>query len=257
MKNVLLSALRKSAFIACLLLSHSSLLMAQDKGVKNIVLVHGAFTDGAVWSAVVAQLQAKGYHVAVVQNPLTSLNDDVVATARVLERQKGSVLLVGHSWAGAVITEAGNAPNVKGLVYLSALIPDSKESVSDALARLKAPMDAMQADKNGLIWLDDPTAFHKKMANDLTRVQANLLAAVQQPIAGVAFSGKVNTAAWRSKPSWYLVTENDNALKPSVQAVFAREAGAHISRIDSGHLSMISHPTDVAALIEKAARSLN
>lgn len=257
MKYFMSIALRKGAFIMCLLFSHNPLLMAQDSGVKNIVLVHGAFADGSGWSAVTSLLQARGYHVTAVQNPLTSLHDDVAATERVLERQKGNVLLVGHSWAGAVITQAGNAANVKGLVYLSAVVPDSHESVSDTLARLHAPMEGMEADKNGFIWLDDPDLFHKIMANDISLKQSRLLAAQQQPIAAAAFIEKVDMASWHNRPSWYLITENDNALNSSVQAVMAREAGAHISRINSGHLSMTSHPEYVAALILTAARSIH
>lgn len=257
MKNVMSGTLRKGAFILCLLLTHSPLLMAQDRGIKNIVLVHGAFTDGSCWSEVISLLQDRGYHVTAVQNPLTSLRDDVAATERVLERQNGDVLLVGHSWAGAVITQAGNAGNVKGLVYLSALVPDSNQSVSDALARFHAPMKGMEADKNGLIWLDEPGLFHQVMANEISIKKSQLLAAVQQPVAAAAFQEKVKEAAWRKKPSWYLLTENDNALNQSVQAGFAHEAGARISRIRSDHLSMISHPEDVAALIAKAAQSIH
>lgn len=256
MKNLLVEHMRRGAFILCLLLSSLVPLMAEGSGIKNIVLVHGAFTDGSSWSAVIALLQARGYHVTAVQNPLTSLSDDVVATERVLARQTGDVLLVGHSWAGAVITQAGNAPNVKGLVYLSALVPDSGESVADALARRHAPMDGMTADNNGLIWLDDAKAFHQVMANDIPERQVRRLAAAQQPIAASAFTDKVQIAAWRSKPSWYLITENDKALNPAVQASFAREAGADVSRLHSGHLSMISHPDAVVALIAKAAGSI-
>jgi len=256
-QNLISGVLRKGAFALCLLFMHNPLLMAQDSGVKNIVLVHGAFADGSCWSAVIPLLQERGYHVTAVQNPLTALRDDVAATKRVLERQKGDVLLVGHSWAGAVITQAGNAMNVKGLVYLSALVPDSNQSVSDALARFNAPMKGMEPDKNGFIWLDKPELFHQVMANDLGIKHSLPLSAVQQPIAAAAFNEKVNAAAWREKPSWYLLTENDNALNPSVQADFAREAGARITRIHSGHLSMISHPEDVAALIVKAAQSIH
>jgi len=184
-------------------------------GLRDIVLVHGAFADGSSWARVIDILQRKGYHVTAVQNPLTSLADDVAATRRVLERQKGKVLLVGHSWAGAVVTEAGNAPNVKGLVYLSALVPDSDESVGELLARLQAPMDGLKPDGNGLIWLDDPAAFRQVMAGDLPAPTVRLLAAAQQPIAASAFGGKVVHAAWRDKPSWYLVTEDDHALAPA------------------------------------------
>jgi len=257
MKNLMAGALRKGALVLCLMFIHNPQLMAKNADVQNIVLVHGAFTDGSCWSAVISLLQAQGYHATAVQNPLTSLRDDVAATERILERQNGNVLLVGHSWAGAVITQAGNATNVKGLVYLSALVPDSNQSVSDALAHFNAPMTAMEADKNGLIWLDKPELFHQVMANDMSLKQSQLLAAVQQPIAAAAFKEKVNAAAWREKPSWYLLTENDNALNPSVQAGFARESGARITRIHSGHLSMISHPEEVAALIVKAARSIH
>lgn len=257
MRNVMSRALIKGAFALCLLFMNSPLLMAQEEGIKNIVLVHGAFADGSCWSAVISLLQERGYHVSAVQNPLTSLRDDVTATERVLERQKGNVLLVGHSWAGAVITQAGNASNVRGLVYLSALVPDSNQSVSDALARLHAPMTGMEADKNGLIWLDEPEFFHQVMANELSIKKSRQLAAVQQPVAATAFQEKVKEAAWRKKPSWYLITENDNALNPSLQARFAHEAGAHITRIHSDHLSMISHPEEVAALIVNAAQSIH
>lgn len=256
MRDRLTTCMQKGFLFLCLLMPLTASLHAQELKIKNIVLVHGAFTDGSSWSAVISILQSKGYHVTAVQNPLTSLKDDVAATERVLARQTGSVLLVGHSWAGAVITQAGNAPNVKGLVYLSALIPDSGESVSDALTRLHAPMEGMTADKNGLIWLDNPDAFHQVMANDIPLKQAQLLAAAQQPIAASAFAEKVTQAAWHYKPAWYLITANDNALNASVQGHFAREASAHISRLHSSHMSMVSHPQEVANLIDTAARRL-
>ncbi|GAB7216917.1 hypothetical protein OS42_35290 [Dickeya oryzae] len=141
--------------------------IAEAAKIKNIVLVHGAFADGSSWSAVTTRLQGMGYHVTAVQNPLTSLADDVGATERVLQRQQGDVLLVGHSWAGAVVTQAGNAPNVRGLVYLSALVPDSGESVAELLQRLHAPMEGMTADSNGLIWLDNPDQYQAVMAGDV------------------------------------------------------------------------------------------
>jgi len=254
MRDRLITCMQKGVLLLSLMTSLSVSGHAQELNIKNIVLVHGAFTDGSSWSSVTSLLQSKGYHVTAVQNPLTSLKDDVAATERVLARQKGDVLLVGHSWAGAVITQAGNAPNVKGLVYLSALIPDSGESVSDALARYHAPMEGMTADKDGLIWLDNPDAFHHVMANDIPLKHAQILAAAQQPIAASAFTEKVTQAAWHHKPAWYLITENDNALNASVQANFARDARAHISRLHSGHMSMVSHPQEVATLIDTAAR---
>lgn len=223
--------------------------------VPNIVLVHGAFADGSSWSEVVRLLQRKGYNVTAVQNPLTSLADDVAATRRVLARQKGPVLLVGHSWAGAVITEAGNADNVKGLVYLSALAPDDNESVADLLARLHSPMEGLAPDAEGLVWLDEPDAYRNVMAGDVPPARVRILAATQQPIAASAFTGKVSHAAWRSKPSWYLVTEKDHALPPKVQRQLAHQIGARIKSVDSSHMSMVAHPQVVADLIDRAARA--
>jgi pimeloyl-ACP methyl ester carboxylesterase len=257
MRNLFHHMKRAGFLLSCLSAAATFNLHAQVLQLKNIVLVHGAFADGSSWAAVTERLQSKGYHVTAVQNPLSSLNDDITATQRVLERQQGDVLLVGHSWAGAVITEAGNTPKVKGLVYLSALVPDNGESVADLLQRLNAPMEGMAADKNGLIWLDDAQAFHHVMANDLPASQARVWAAAQQPIAALAFTQKVRHAAWHDKPAWYLLTENDNALKPATQVRIATEMGARLSRLPSSHMSMLSHPDDVAALIDKAARSIN
>jgi len=226
---------------------------AAGQSVRNIVLVHGAFADGSSWAPVLALLQRKGYHVTAVQNPLTSLADDVAATRRVLARQHGDVILVGHSWAGAVVTEAGNAPNVKGIVYVSALVPDSGESVNAALARLHAPMQGMQPDQDGLIWLNDPAAYRHVMAGDVSAAQVELLAAVAPPIAAGAFEGKIAHAAWHDKPSWYLITEGDHALPTSVQRRMAEQIGAHRVTLASSHMSLLSHPAEVARLIERAA----
>lgn len=222
-------------------------------GVRHIVLVHGAFADGSSWRPVIERLQRKGYQVTAVQNPLTSLADDVAATRRVLARQQGGVVLVGHSWAGAVITEAGNASNVRALVYLSALVPDAGESVADLLARLNAPMEGLSPDTQGLLWLDDPAAYRHLMAADVPEPAARLLAATQQPIAARAFGDKVTAAAWRTLPSWYLVTENDQALQPAVQRAMARAIGATTVAVKSSHMSLVRRPDAVAALIERAA----
>ena len=222
--------------------------------IKNIVLVHGAFADGSSWSEVITALQRKGYHVTAVQNPLTSLSDDVAATRRVLARQSGDVILVGHSYAGAVVTEAGNADNVKGIVYLSALVPDSGESVSDLLTRLKAPMDGLKPDTEGLIWLDDPVAYRNVMAGDVPEPRARILAATQVPISVSAFEGKVSRAAWHGKPTWYLVTEEDHALKTPVQRELAQQIGARVTSLKSSHMSLVSHPGAVANLIDRAAK---
>ncbi|WP_202905115.1 alpha/beta hydrolase [Paraburkholderia mimosarum] len=200
------------------------------------------------------QAAAHGYHVTAVQNPLTSLADDVAATESVLRRQSGDVLLVGHSWAGAVITQAGNAANVKGLVYLSALVPDDGESVADLLQRLDAPMTGLAPDAQGLIWLDDARQFQHVMAADIPFPQARKLASVQQPVAAAFFTGKVQHAAWHDKPVWYVRTTNDNALRAAVQQAIAQHIGATVTSIRSSHMSMLSHPDDIAKLIDQAAR---
>ena len=242
-------------FTATLATAHTAASAAP--AVRNIVLVHGAFADGSSWSPVIVRLQRMGYHVTAVQNPLTSLADDVAATERVMRRQAGGVLLVGHSWAGAVITEAGNAANVKGLVYLSALAPDDGESVADLLQRLGAPMTGLEPDAQGLIWLDDAGQFQHVMAGDIPLKQARALAAVQQPIAAACFTEKVQHAAWHDKPSWYLRTTNDNALKPAVQQAIAEHIGATVVSIRSSHMSIVAHPDDVARLIDQAARKVS
>ncbi|WP_205703718.1 alpha/beta fold hydrolase [Herbaspirillum huttiense] len=222
----------------------------------DIVLVHGAFADGSSWSRVITLLQQKGYRVTAVQNPLSSLTADVNATLSVVARQPHPVLLVGHSWGGAVISEAGNDPRVKGLVFLSALAPDSGESVAQLLQRLKAPMEGLAPDANGLIWLDDPRAFGQVMANDLGTDEVARLTAVQQPIAAAAFTENIGRAAWHDKPSWYLVTEDDHALPTPVQRKLASSMGAQVQSLRSSHLSLISHAAEVSDLIDKAAQSL-
>jgi pimeloyl-ACP methyl ester carboxylesterase len=244
-----------AALFTTALASHDS-TAAATPAVRNVVLVHGAFVDGSSWRPVIVRLQRMGYHVTAVQNPLTSLADDVAATQRVLGRQTGGVLLVGHSWAGAVITQAGNAANVKGLVYLSALVPDDGESVDDLLRRLDAPMTGLVPDGEGLIWLDDARQFQHVMAGDIALKEARALASVQQPIAVACFSGKVRHAAWRDKPVWYLQTMNDRALAPAVQQAIARHIGAIVPSLRSSHMSMLSHPDEVAGLIDEAAKQV-
>jgi len=227
---------------------------ADDGRITRIVLVHGAFVDGSSWAPVVARLQAMGYQVTAVQNGLRSLADDVASTEQVLRRQPGKVLLVGHSWGGVVISQAGNAPNVAGLVYLSALAPDSGESAAALLQRLGAPMAGLTPDRDGLIWLDTPAQFRRLLAGDLPLARVRQLTAVQQPLAAHSFAEPVTQAAWRSKPSWYLQTERDNAVPLAAQSAMAQQMGAKVRKLRSSHLSMLSRPTAVAAWIDRAAR---
>jgi pimeloyl-ACP methyl ester carboxylesterase len=226
---------------------------ASPPGVPNIVLVHGAFADGSSWERVIPLLQQQGYHVTAVQLPLTSLADDVAATRRAIGRQSGNVLLVGHSWAGVVVTEAGNADTVKGIVYLSAMVPDSGESAAGMLTRFSAPMEGMTPDADGLIWLDDPTVFRNVMGADLPMSTARVLAAVGKPIAARAFADPVGHAAWHDKPTWYLVTEHDHALPPGVQRRIAAQLHAQTMTLKSSHLSLVAHPRLVADFVGRAA----
>ncbi len=227
--------------------------------VRNVVLVHGAFVDGSSWNGVIAKLQQKGYHVSSVQNPLTSLADDVAATRRVLARQDGPTILVGHSWGGVVITEAGaNAPNVAGLVYVAAIAPDLHESATDLMKRA-APMPASQgitADPTGFLWLDRGK-YHADFAADVPENLTRVLSAAQQPIAARAFSETVSQVAWREKPSWYVLTTKDRAVSPAVEKFMADRMGAKIVPIASSHLVPVSHAGAVADVIDRAARELS
>lgn len=235
-------------------LSLTPLLAAQAAPVvPNVVLVHGAFADGSSWSRIIPLLQKKGFHVSAVQLPLTSLADDVAATRRVIERQSGDIILVGHSWAGVVATEAANTPAVKGVVYLSAMVPDNGESAADMLQRFKSPMEGMQPDANGLIWLDNAAVFRKVMAGDLPPATAQVLAAVGKPIAARSFADAVTHAAWHDKPAWYLITSDDHALPPAVQRQIAAQLNARTLTLKSSHMSLMSHPREVADFIGKAA----
>ncbi len=222
--------------------------------VKTIVLVHGAFADGSSWSKVIPLLEARGYHVVAVQEPLSSLADDVAATRRAIDLQTGPVLLVGHSWGGAVITEAGNDDKVVGLVYLSAFAPDGGESVDD-LGKGVPPLpwvSRLVVDTGGFAWLP-PDVVATYMAPDLPAVESAVVASVQVPIQTRAFGDKVTTAAWRSKRSWYIRTEEDQMIDPHAQQVMAQRAGAKITNVKASHVSMLSHPDEVAAAILDAA----
>jgi len=227
---------------------------APAQPVKNIVLVHGAFADGSSWAKVITILQAKGYNVTAVQNPLTSLADDVAATQRALAQQDGPVILVGHSWAGVVITEAGMDPKVVGLVYVAAFGPDQGEVVGE-LGKAYPPPPALAApivDKQGFMHL--PTdAVVKHFASDLPAKEARVVAATQGPINVSAFDAKVSNVAWKTKPSWYIVSTLDGAIAPDEERFFAKRMKAATTELKASHVSMLSHPKAVAAVIMDAA----
>jgi pimeloyl-ACP methyl ester carboxylesterase len=226
---------------------------AQAEPVKNIVLVHGAFADGSSWARVIPILQAKGYNVTAVQNPLTSLADDVAATKRAIALQNGPVILVGHSWAGVVITEAGTDPKVAGLVYVAAFAPDQGETVAELGNAYPAPpaLAAPIVDAQGFLTLS-PDAF-KKFGNDLPAAEALVAAAVQGPINASAFSAQVSGVAWKTKPSWYIVSMKDEAIAPEEERFFAKRMKAKTTELDASHVAMLSQPKAVADVIMDAA----
>jgi pimeloyl-ACP methyl ester carboxylesterase len=232
---------------------------AMSGPVRNVVLVHGAFVDGSSWNGVVAKLQQKGYRVSSVQNPLTSLADDVAATRRVLARQEGPTMLVGHSWGGVVITEAGaNAPNVAGLVYIAAVAPDLRESTLDLMKRA-APAPAGQditKDASDFLWLDRGK-YHADFAADVPENLTRVLSAAQVPISAKAFDETVSQVAWKEKPSWYVVTTKDRAVSPDAQRFMAERMGAKVVPIASSHLAPVSHAGAIADVIDRAARELS
>ena len=222
--------------------------------VKSILLVHGAFADGSSWRRVIPLLEARGYHVVAVQEPLSSLADDVAATRRAIDLQTGPVLLVGHSWGGAVITEAGNHDKVVGLVYVSAFAPDGGESVDDLGKGEPPPPWAkdLAVDSGGFGWLP-ATVVATYFAPDLPASESAVVASVQHPIQMKAFADKVTTAAWRSKRTWYVRTEEDQMIDPRAQATMAARAGAKVTNVKGSHVSILSHPDEVAAVILDAA----
>ena len=229
------------------------------KTLPNIVLIHGAWANGSAWTAVIQRLQADGYHVTAPQLPMRSLDEDVARVRQVLAAQSGSTLLVGHSFGGAVITQLGDdAPNVVGLVYESAFAPDEGETMNGLINGGPQPagVGAIRPDAEGFLWLD-PAGFVTFFGPDVDPVQARVMSAVQQPIAASEFMADraFGTPSWRSLPSWYLVTENDQMLPPAAQHFFAERMGAKIGSVAGSHASMVSHPDEVTAFVVQAAQA--
>lgn len=253
MKHILRSALMLSAAdVGAAPASAQSALPAGT--VKNIVLVHGAFVDETSWNGVVSILTAKGYKVTAVKNPLTSLADDVAATNAVLDAQDGPAVLVGHSWGGVVIGEAGENSRVSALVYVSAFAPEKGESVS-ALAKggpATEGVNAIRADEKGYLTID-PAVFPSAVAGDLPKEIGEHLAAHQMPINHTAFDDTAKVAAWHSKPSWYVLSSKDMLLDPHAQTFFADRMKASVTTVAGSHSSLASRAEEVAAVIESAA----
>jgi pimeloyl-ACP methyl ester carboxylesterase len=222
--------------------------------VRNIVLVHGAFADGSGWESVYNILTKKGYRVTVVQNPTITLEDDVAATKRAIDAQDGPVILVGHSYGGAVISQAGSDPNVIGLVYIAAFALDNGESVGSLIKNAPpgAPAPPILPPQDGLLFLDRQK-FVAAFAADVKPEVAEFMANSQVPWGLAAVNGVVTDAAWKTKPSWYLLTTEDHMIPPDAQRFMSKRAGAKVVEIDASHAVYVSHPDAVASLIEQAA----
>ena len=223
--------------------------------MPTIVLVHGAFADGSSWSKVIPILQRDGYTVIAVQNPLTSLAADVETTKRVIDAQTGSVVLVGHSYGGAVITEAAaGSSNVKALVYIAAFAPEVDEPIGAFGERYPTQLGTgFRPDKAGFLYID-PARFHELFAADVPVAETRVAAATQKPIIGSVFGASVEHASWKTIPSWYLVSQDDKAINPELERFYAKRMGAKTTEIKSSHVPFLSHPAVVARLIEQAAK---
>ena len=220
---------------------------------NNVVLVHGSWADGSSWSDVITRLQAAGLHVTAVQNPLTSVADDVAATQRVLNQQDGPTVLVGHSYAGTVISEAGVNPRVSSLVYVAARAPDAGEDFVALSAKYPTmPVRSGTEEHDGFISLKQD-AFLNYFASDVPPARAMELYAVQQPIAKTLFTDRTTVAAWHTKLSWYAVSSLDQTINPDLERFLAKRMGATTIELPSSHLSLVSHPKEIADLILEAS----
>ena len=222
-----------------------------------VVLVHGGFVDGSGWEGVYKILRKDGFNVSIVQNPTLSLADDVAATKRIIAREKGSVILVGHSYGGVVITEAGNDPRVAGLVYIAAFAPDKGESVAALIKDPPpgAPVPPILPPQEGFLFLDREK-FAASFAADVAKEKAEFMADSQVPWGVEALSGSIGVPAWKNKRSWYLIATDDRMIPPPAQRFMSKRAGSTVVEVKGSHSVYVSMPEDVAALMEKAAKGV-
>jgi len=223
----------------------------------NILLVHGAWGDASHWRHVIPQLHAKGYRVSAVQNPLTSLAEDIDRTSKLAAALDGPTLLVGHSYGGMVITGAGHTPNVVGLVYVAAFAPDEGETPGGIFGMRAPPPGAanIRPDKDGFLWVD-PDKFRESFCQDVDETEALVMAVTQKPIAASCFGDKSGPPAWKVKPSWYQISANDRMIPPETEQWFAeRMKPQKTITLQASHASMASHPDEIVALIEEAANA--
>jgi pimeloyl-ACP methyl ester carboxylesterase len=255
MRNLLLST-AAVLFVGAAIAAPAQSAQLPEGAVHNIVLVHGAFVDQTSWKPVADILTKKGYNVTLVENPLTSLAADVDATKQALAKQDGRTVLVGHSWGGVVITEAGDDPKVSALVYVSAFAPNVGESLASLASAGPATegTKAIHPDAKGNLYID-PKAFPSAVAADLPPQIAESLANSQLPLNHTAFEAPVDTAAWQDRPAFYVISTKDKVLAPEAQKMFARRMHAQTTEVAGSHASLVVHANEVAAVIEKAALS--
>jgi len=251
--STLKNGLRTLAAAAAIAAAGTGFAKAANGTQPSVVIVHGAFADGSDWAKVIPLLQAQGIKVTAVQNSLTSLADDVAATKRAIDNQPGKVVLVGHSWGGTVITEAGAGDKVASLVYVAAFAPDAGQATSDLGKDLPpAPgITRLSVDKAGFASLP-PLVLKEDFAQDVPAPQAAVMAATQGPIAVKAFGDKTTVAAWRKHPSWYIVSKNDRMIQPDLERRFAKAIGARTIELPTSHVPQQSRPADVANVILEA-----
>lgn len=226
------------------------------QAAKNVVIVHGAFADGSGWENVYKILSARGYHVTMVQNPLTSLEDDVAATERTLEKQDGPTVLVGHSWGGSVITQAGVSSKVSSLVYVAAFAPDAGETTLDLIttAPPAAENGIMPPDEKGFIYYDK-AKFHAGFVADVSKEKADFMFASQAPVNVKAFVTPLSSAAWKSKPSYAILATEDKSINPDIQKMMYKRAGSKVTELKGSHALFIAKAKEVADVIEAAAKA--
>ena len=224
--------------------------MPRDREAPTVVIVHGAWVDGTSWREVIALLHVKGLSVIAVQNPLSALGDDVDAVARVIKRQPGPVVLVGHGYGGTVITQAGDHSNVAALVYIAACAPDIGESTTDVekYGPSSPVISRFEVDAGGFLYLP-LAAVQEFLAHDLSAAEVRVLAAAQPPIRASALLDRVTKAAWRTKPSWYAVTDEDRIISPALQREIATRIGARVLSLRAGHVPFLSKPKETAEVI--------
>ena len=247
---------KRLALTAAASLISATQAAARGHDVPSIVIVHGAFADAGGWQAVYDILHVDGYNVVLVQPPMTSLGADVEAARQVIDRQPGPVLLVGHSYGGAIITEAGADPNVDGLFYVAAVQPDTGESMLSLLKSVPEPTNDIEQDSDGFLTIRQDR-FVADFAADVPRTEAEFLARSQMPVAAAALAAPVTSPAWRTKPSWCVVATQDREISPALERSMAERAGSTTYMLRSSHAAYQAHPQAIAYLIESAAQQLH